>query len=314
MNRTLLLPVLLAAACADPGASSSTADAHATVERAALDRAHEAYLAGDFLGMSLALKEVLAPPDADVDVRANALSLLDEAYELKGGHLPADFALPPGLAVLDLGQVRVEQPDETSFVAYLAGRIDDPGRIQQLRVTRGGEIVLDAVAGKGRLRHDAPDDDGMTHFSVELDGARPLDPGVYGVHVELASAPPMDGWVIVGDLVSSAAPRIRAPGLDAAAGRRPTLSFEDFTSPAYRPFERRTLYLAVSPQGGGEGWSLWTDQVGFTEVVVGDDPRGPATTLSPGRYWINVSFTEKRRFGPMQLSRQSRTLQPFQVR
>jgi hypothetical protein len=163
-------------------------------------------------------------------------------------------------------------------------------------------------AGLGKFRHDAREDDGMFHFTVELSGARRLDPGVYGLHVQLAGAPSTDGLVLVGDLVSSAAPRIRAPGLDVIAGPSPTLSFDDFFSPGYRPFERRTLYLSVVPQGGGDGWSLWTDKPGFTEVAVGKDP------LAPGRYWINVSFTEKRRFGPVQLSRSSRTLQPFRVR
>jgi hypothetical protein len=317
MKRTLVFPILLlAAACADRGSTADPSAARqASAARATLERGHDAYLAGDFLAMSRALKDVLASADADAEVRANALALLERAYEVRDDHrIPADWTLPPGLAVLTLGEVRVEEPDGTSFTAYLSGRIDDPRRIEQLQVEHGGEVLIDKLAGKGKLEADSREDDGMCHFSLELDDARPLPPGVYGVHVALAGAPPTEGWVIVSDIVSTAAPRIRAPGLDAAAGQNPTLVFEDFRSPAYRPFESRTLFLRVVPQAGGAGWSLWTDQVGFTEIVVGKDARAPATMLAPGRHRINVTFTETRRFGPMQLSRQSRTLQPFTVR
>jgi hypothetical protein len=313
MKRALVLPILLlATACAD---RTSTASLQASVARAALERGHDAFLAGDFLSMSLAAKDVLASDDEDADIRASSLALIEKAYEVRDDHrIPADWTLPPGLAVLTLGEVRVEEPDGTSFTAYLSGRVDDPGRIEQLQVEHGGEVLLDRLAGKGKLEADPREDDGMCHFSLELDDARPLPPGVYGVHIVLAGAPPTDGWVIVSDVVSTAAPRIRAPGRDATAGTNPTLVFEDFTSPAYRPFERRALYLGVSPYGRGVGWSLWTDQVGFTEIVVGKDARGPATDLMPGRHRVNVSFTETRQFGPMQLGRKSRTLQPFMVK
>jgi hypothetical protein len=305
-----IVPLLVLAACTDHAAT-----AQGSAARAALERAHDARLAGDFLAMSLALEDALASSDTDAVVRSDALALLEEAYEVRDGHrIPATWTLPPGLAVFTLGEVRVEEPDGTRFTAFLSGHIDDPRRIEQLQVSHGGEVLLDKLAGKGKLDVEPRDDEGMCYFSLELDDARPLPPGLYGVYVALAGAPPTHGSVIVGDVVSTAAPRIRAPGLDAAAGRNPTLVFEDFTSPAYRAFERRTLYLAVSRPGEGVDWSLWTDKVGFTEIVVGKDARGPAATLTPGRHWINVTFTETRRFGPMRLSRESRTLQPFVVR
>jgi hypothetical protein len=316
MKRTIVaLTLLLAAACTDRGSATEAAlDSLPQAGRPALDHAHAAYLTGDYLGMSLALKEVLSNPPVDADVRDNALALLEKAYEVTGGRIPADWTLPRGLTRLGLGQTRVEEPGETGFGASLSGFIDDPARIQVLQVSHGGEVVLDKA--KNHWKVDPPDEDGQLYFSVEAPEVRPLEPGLYDVHLELAGVPPVDGWVIVGDLVARAAPRIRAPGLDAVVDdRNPTLSFEDFYSPGYRPFENRTLYLAVWPQGGRAGWSLWTAEPGFTEVVVGKDRRGtPQAALEPGRHWINVIFTEKRRFGPMGLGRASSTHQPFRVR
>jgi hypothetical protein len=304
------------AACGDAAPTSGPPPLPSTAGEvpAALARAHAAYLADDLVGMERSLHDVLADEAADPDVRDNALSLLEAAYERKGGTLPTDWALPSALDRLEVGQVRVEEPGVLRYSSWLGGRIDDPARLQELVLSRGGEVLLDREAGRGRLKVER-DGDGLYSFSLEGDEeAHPFGPGVYDLRVDLAGAPPVTGWVLVGDLVSKAAPIIREPDVEAVVDGNPTLAFDDFTSPDYRPFERRSLWIGVWRQHATV-WSMWTGKPGFTSVVLGKDARGgPEGPLMSGRNWVSMQFAERRRFGPVLITRASRSQRPFDVR
>jgi hypothetical protein len=303
--------LVVVASCGD---ASPPAPSVATSEvPAALAAAHDAYLAGDMLGMNRSLHAVLSG-DPDPDVKANAIALLDAAYEHADGKLPADWSLPAGMRTLELGQVRVEEPNLTRFSVWLSAHIEASSEIVGLTLSRGGETLIDLATGGGKRKVER-EKDGHTYFSLSTDeGTQPIGPGVYDVRVELRGEPPVVGWVLVSDITAKGAPHVYEPRSASLVSGNPTLSFEDFRSPAYRPFEQRTLWIGVSRAEGIE-WGLWTDSLGFTSVVLGDDDRGTSKmTLPGGRHWLAVMFSEKRRFGPIRVTRAVSTQQPFDVR
>jgi hypothetical protein len=311
--RTLPIALLLSsAACAADATSAPPAALRPVPE--ALAEAHEAYLADDMLTMTRSLRSVLEADAVDADVRENALALLDAAYTHARGSLPADWSLPRGLDKLEIGQVRVEEPNLVRFTVWLSLTVDDPADLTGLVLRRGDDVLLDLAAGRGRLKSERQKE-GRYYLSLEGDeGAETAPPGVYEVRIAMRDQAVVSGWVIVGDNVAATAPRITAPARGVRVDANPTLSFEDWRSPAFRPFEERLLWVGVSRAAHLE-WSINVARPDFTEVVVGQDGRGqPETKLAPGRHWVAVQFTEVRRFGPMRVARAARTQGPFDVR
>jgi hypothetical protein len=109
--------------------------------------------------------------------------------------------------------------------------------------------------------------------------------------------------------------RLRLPIADSAVSPNPTLSFEDYLSSAYRPFEQRTLWVGVSQPGVDDFvWELWTGKPDHGDIVLGKDPRGEhEARIASGRYWVGIQCAERRQFGPMQVVRAARAAVPFRV-
>lgn len=287
---------------------------------AALQRAHEAALAGDVPGEVRAIEEVLTHPAADVDARDNALALLDATYAEHHGVLPAGFALPQGLRRLEIVVVHATEPGLECYRTVLRGVLAPGTAVRSLTLRRWPDDVVLAHGAReyGRFSTSA-EDDGGTFFELEGDelGA-PLPSGVVRVVVELGNGATLDVAVVVDRLVSSATPRLRAPAADEVlAAGHPAVELDDFRSPEFAPFETRSLSLwLVHPGAVGLApvWSLWTSELGASRYALGAGPDTPPVDVSPGRYWLGVTFGERRRFGPIGLVRASRTSVPFTVR
>lgn len=70
------------------------------------------------------------------------------------------------------------------------------------------------------------------------------------------------------------------------------------------------------PSGRGHhlAWSRRVGRPGPTDLVLGVGGDGPDTVLQDGDYWLALTFSERRQFGPLGVVRASRTARPFQVR
>src|SRR4051794_28695468 len=82
------------------GTTTETAPA-----RSALDAAHEAYLAGDWIALGERVRDVLLQPNTPSSIADNAYALLDKAYEAQGANLPSAFVLPSDVKTMNYSQV-----------------------------------------------------------------------------------------------------------------------------------------------------------------------------------------------------------------
>jgi hypothetical protein len=314
---------LALAACVDPaGEKKSDVTAPQAVAPAAtpgtLQRAHDAYLEGDFLAVGERVRDVLLDTRANDLVKENALELLDKAYEAQQGSLPSRFVLPPGFEGIKFSLVRDVNGQSASFRTFLYGRTRDISHLKSVTVRRlPDEVLLDSTPGSGKgslkLRHDKV---GYDTFVVErVLNALPAD-GVFTVRFDLDDGTSPEGWFISHSQSSTATPELRTPvPSTSTSDAHPVISWVPFRSPEYQPFELRTLSVWVGRDGADEtSWDIWMQNYGeLGAVKVGDQPPAAKTSLIPGDYWLNVSCGEGRMFGPVAMTRESRAVAPFHV-
>lgn len=305
-----LVPVLflLLVACESPDAPLRSVPARAPDP---LIDAHAAYLEGDLTRMAARLRETLERPDVGELVRDNSLALLEAGYAVGRGHVDADWALPEGVTELRVMHLRKEEPTAVAFQIALRGVEAGADTVRQLRLLRDDVVVLDREAGQGAWSV-APEPDGGFFFELEGPELRePLDEGLYRVEILLADGSETAGWFILSGLTSTRSPRVDSPAPGEVTGPNPVFRFEDFRSPAHRPWEPRTLgaWAVSAPprEPWSPAWSFFTDKPAQETLQV-DAP------LAPGDYWFGLNFRETRRFGPLTLVRASRTAVPFRVR
>lgn len=310
-----------ASACSDPrstesGGGPASPPSSSPTAPDALESAHAAYLAGDFIAVGERIKDVLLDPRSSALARENAYELLDKSYEVQKGSMPSRFELPAGYEGIKLGVVRGMSPQGPFFRLFLYGRTRDVSHLTGLTVKRlPNERLLDKATNQGQLalRKDMP---GVDTFVLETRLGAPPEDGVFSIRFELDDGTVSEGWLIGHSLTSSASPELRSPASSASiADPNPTVSWVPFRSPEYAPFEWRTINVWVSRDGGDhEAWSFWKQAPGELGAVrVGETGEAPKTTLKPGDYWLNVTAGEGRMFGPIGVARESRTLLPFHV-
>src|SRR5262249_20576267 len=94
----------------------------------------------------------------------------------------------------------------------------------------------------------------------------------------------------------------------------PTVRWAPFRSPRYRDFEKRRTVIHVSRQSGGP--SVWefssSKEDEANEARIGS-VGSPNTALAPGDYRLQLSASESRRFGPVELIRSNCTVQDLHV-
>ena len=289
----------------------------------ALHAAHTAYLAGDLKTTVAQVREVLADPNSGEAVRENAIGLIDAAYAVRGGRLPARWSLPVGVTRLRVAHVRKEEPNKVRYGLEIGGVSQEAETVEQVRLVRAsdGVVICDRRAGVGQWTVDAEEDGSGWWFEVEgLTQREPARDGLYYVDLTVGGVE-THGFIVLSGLTSTASPVMSAPAAPATvSARNPQVAFEDFRSPESRPWERRSMGVFVvrlapgSARGWVKTWSLWTADMGRTAVTIGEEDGGtPRVGLTDGDYWVGLTFNERRRFGPVVLVRSSRTSRPFRV-
>jgi hypothetical protein len=318
----LLTCAMTLAGCVEPAAEKKNAPAPpppATVSTpGTLQSAHDAYLEGDFLALGERVRDVLLDTRSNDLVKENAMALLDKAFETQKGSLPSRFVLPPGFEGIKYGVVRGLSGQSQFFHVFLYGHTRDASHLKSVSVRRlPDEVLLDSTAdsGKGsfKLKHDKP---GYDTFVVERVMTSLPSDGVLSLRFDLDDGTSPEGWFISRSQSSSATPEIRTPlSSTSIKDVHPVVSWVPFRSPEYKPFEFRTLSVYVSMDGAdGVSWDIWMQNYGeLGQVKVGDQPPAAKTSLIPGDYWLNITCGEGRMFGPVAMTRESRTVAPFHV-
>jgi hypothetical protein len=312
-----LTGVVSAAGCKT---TPTTEDLSPTVLRVpALSAAHVAFLEEDRLTMVKRVKDVLADNDADPMAKDNARELLEKAYEVTGGKLPADWSLPSGFEPIRYRPIHLELADGPRLRVQLEGRVDDQKRIKAMVLARGSEVLIDWQVHVGR-HVTYVDKDGMTYFFLESPDLPAFpEPGIMTLRLTLADGSVTDGWFINDHLGSTASPVITEPSdSGSVASAHPTVKWLPFRSPENVQFEKRelTLYLTRREDDGTytNPWRLWGGSPDRTEAHIGAAGEGvPEVELPNGDYDLGVTYDESRRFGPMLLVRRSTRNVSFHV-
>jgi hypothetical protein len=283
----------------------------------ALEAAHKAYLDGDFIALGERVRDVILDPTSGTRVKENAYELLDKAYEVSGGKLPSAFKMPAGFVDLEYGAIRGMSPNGPYFKIFVRGRARDLSHLTGVTLRRlPDETVLDRASGMGKfdLRDDEP---GYKDFVLEAKRVEALpDDGIFTLRLALDDGTVSEGWFIGHALKSSASPELRSPVSSASlADPNPLVSWVPFRSPEYAPFEHRTMNVYLNREGApGLAWNYWTGEPGELDAVrAGAQPGAPSASLVAGDYWLSVTGSEIRSFGPVRLARGSQTVVPFHI-
>lgn len=320
-----LTTLLASVACATRGDSGAPAPERAvtpstasTGTSATLASAHEAYLTGDFVSMGERIRETLLDAASSLSERENAFALLDKAYEQNAGKLPSRFVLPPQVENVKLGATFSRSQNNSHGNLFLWMQVQEgfAAHITSMSVRRlPSETLLDMKTGPGRLaiQHHRPGFEDLVLEATNI--ATPPADGVYSIHVGLDDGREVDGWVIGRGLASSATPEVLSPAPSAVVrGSNPELHWKPFTSPQYAAFEQRSLSVYVHDEGRQKtAWDYWVANPGDLGTVRVGNPPGTVGKLEPGTYWLALTASEERRFGPVRLSRSSQTGVPFHV-
>lgn len=316
-----LVALFACAACAtrnEPGAPVNERSTSPSTS-SSLTSAHEAYLAGDFVGMGERIRETLLDSNASQSVKDNAYALLDKAYEANAGKLPSRFVLPAQVENVKLGATFARSQNGSHCNVFLWMQVQEgfAAHITSMTVRRlPSETLLDMKAGPGRLaiQHHRPGFEDLVLEATNI--VTPPADGVYSIHVGLDDGREVDGWVIGRGLASSATPEVLSPPPSTAVrGSNPELRWKPFTSPQYGAFEQRSLSVYVHDEDRKKtAWDYWLANPGdLATVRVGSPPGTPVGKLEPGTYWFSLTASEERKFGPVRLSRSSQTGVPFHV-
>ncbi len=288
--------------------------------RSALDAAHDAYLAGDWIGLGERIHDVLLDPNAVKLAKENAYELLDKAYEAQRGTLPSTFVLPKSIAGTQYWQTRCSfgngRPLQYRFGFWM--RVRAGAEVRELKVWRmPGETLLDKGTGLGKvqIKHVK---DGFDDLVIERSGNTPVADGVVSLRAVIDGEPPVEGWFITHGLNATSSPEVLSPSAT-VTDANPVVSWSPFRSPEYATFEGRTINVWVGHMdtNGGDGaqvWNFWSgNPADLGEVRVGAQPSASIATLTPGEYWLSVTGGERRSFGPVEMLRLSQTGRSFTV-
>lgn len=289
-----------------------------------LDKAHEAYLKGDVSLMARHLRDTLTqnPPES---VKRNALQLLESAYaKYPDRKIETDWQLPTEVRKLKFTQRRATHGDHSDYALKIAGNTAERNVIKQIQVVKyPNKVVLDKQAQLGEWE-ETLEENPQEGIYFELDGPSlevPAAEGLYLVHLETNNGSKVDGWFILSDLASSKSPAVQVPAPNEIfTTGNPTFRYEDFVSPEYKETEWRSGWFAVIKMEAPHYnwtpvWTVFTMDLPRTHLTIGkeEDAVGVSSLVS-GNYRFYAAYKEQRKFGPMQLGRQSVSSVPFKVR
>jgi hypothetical protein len=123
-------------------------------------------------------------------------------------------------------------------------------------------------------------------------------------------------WLIAHALASTGTPEVRSPAAWASVSDpNPRVVWAPFRSPECTAFEQRAVGVQVRRvDEKALAWELWSKKPDeLTEARLGSPAGVGRTALTPGDYRFFVVAGESRSFGPVEMVRGSRTVQPFHV-
>ena len=126
---------------------------------------------------------------------------------------------------------------------------------------------------------------------------------------------PVRGWFIAESMKSSATPIIISPqDGDIITNKQPRFEWKEFFSPEYVHSESRKLSLKVTnfDVNRDKVWEFNEREPVNAYATIGLEGRG-VQELAAGSYLLHVNYGERKRFGGIRLSRDSRTVVGFQV-
>lgn len=280
----------------------------------ALVEAHAAYLESDDAGFVESVVTAFKDPNLTPLEAQNLTSLLGAAFADRRGVLPSEFRLPHGLAELRLVQRRAETRDRMDYVTEFTGKYDGPGKIEKLRLIRWpNEVILDKASAAFEFEEN-PDG-----FYLKRRNQVPDAEGLYFVEVTMADGGTASAWVPVVDWASDKTPVLDAPRAYQSLGANPEVQWLPFST-GDRGYEGRRFSVQAILNDAPDydwvtRWTLYGKDGDETHTTVGKDPRGDGVTgLTPGRYLLNVTYSEWRRVGDLQIVKQSATRVPFYAR
>lgn len=289
------------------------------VKADSLTKANEAYLQKDFKTMSSEVKNTLLYDSDDPLVKKNAMDLLSTAYEVAGKDgIPTDFELPPEISSLKVtirfisGKYRLRVSGNAPL-----------GTIQKLKVNRAypDQVVIDTNSDKVE-EEDVGDSDGPQFNVRAKPSPEKISTGLYLLTIDTKQGHHMDGYFIVDeDMNSVDTPTVIAPteGQIFRTGN-PTFKWVDFMSSKYKPYEKRSVYVGVygAEEPHPDVWEVNQTPPTIAETTIGIaseqfDSNGKVS-LEDGSYVVNVTYRERKKFGPIVLGRESGTTRSFSVK
>lgn len=282
-----------------------------------LDNVHKAFLAKDFTKMAGEMKKTLLAAPNDSLTKENIFGVYRKAAELQGSAgLPADWKLPSEIKRMKV----VARRNEGQFYSIkVQGNLVTTASIEQLQVTRFADnaVMIDKSAGVGgwfekpsELTHD------REYWSESRKTSSPPATGLYLIKVALKSGKTVDGWFILDDqMIPSATPEITSPAVEESLRTvNPTFKWIDFRSPQYKPYEQRSMWVAVYNYGSFETlWSLFQKTPSSQEATVSRRDGNGVDELNEGHYRVTVSYSEMHRFGDLVIGREATTNRNFSI-
>ena len=274
-----------------------------------LQKAHDAYIAGDYSLTARYIKSTLLDPTSTEIAKENAYELLDATYVATNGKIPTGYKLATAVRRVVFGV----QHGESKFGPYrsmhLWARV--PGgfgsKVTEMRVDRAdGTTVFKNGMPNTTFEVKKPSESEVTLSVNEV--TEPLPDGVYTVHIEINGAPIVHTWFIARHLESSAVPTVTSPGPVIRGEGAPTVKFAPFQSPESADYEARSMNFYIEEKDTrAVKWTKWTDKP--------EELNGAATgePLEPGSYWLAVTASERRSIGPIEIERGSQNGMSFEV-
>ena len=272
--------------------------------------AHKAFLDGNFKDVAANIKRLYESESGEVAIQ-NGMELLEKTYlEVGKNGIPVNWTLPNEIKKLNIDIGRRQLPDQVDYSFKVLGRSSTTHKIiKNLTITDfSGNVILDKKSGAGDWWTSSKQGEEEEFELASYDMKKPQKEGLYFINARFSNGTEWRAWFILSGQLSSDSPAMSSPSVgETFRTQNPTLEWEDFRSPEYKTYERRTLWLGVSELGPyKQVFSLWRGYPNVETAVINKN-------LKDGKYRIILNYTEKRNFGGIVLGRASTTIRPFFV-
>jgi hypothetical protein len=271
-----------------------------------LERAHHAYAAGDWRGMTRELLQVLESPQTDEIARANAIQLVDRAIAEGEGRLDSGFERPAGMTWMRLLLQHCEHDGTPSYRAILNAGLSRDVEVTDVRIVRARDERVLASKGDSIGYFELGAANGGRYFYIHsADAPFALESGVYRIEWAYADGRSGVASVLVPTVQVDAVPEILEPSpAGVAHSRKPTIRWKAPSWIGDKTFGQLGVEARVASgvQPWREQWSLWESPPTRTQVQVGAAGKPEGATLEAGQeYNIAVQYQWRLQYGELAL-------------